>query len=135
MALDYPVHQFNEVIRGYIQRGLGAFEQCFHEEKSQLSGRSLMSATMIRVDRCGRAPSGRFCRGELLKFMGVCYDPLAQNQPEKLEHRSTGPSSFSRYLFALLVLQGVVDTNLTIEVLTSFNVDLCLLRFAGCQLA
>jgi len=30
MALDYPVHQFDQVIRGYGQGGLGAFEQRFH---------------------------------------------------------------------------------------------------------
>ena len=33
-------------------------------------------------------------------------------------------------LFALFILEGVGDTNLTIELLTPFNVDLCLLRFA-----
>ena len=30
MALDYTVHQFDQVIRGYGQGGLGAVEQRFH---------------------------------------------------------------------------------------------------------
>jgi hypothetical protein len=33
MALDYPVHQFDQVIRGYGQGGLGAFEQRLHFEQ------------------------------------------------------------------------------------------------------
>ena len=34
------------------------------------------------------------------------------------------------YLFALFVLEGVLYANLTIEILTTFNCDLCFLRFA-----
>ena len=39
-------------------------------------------------------------------------------------------SRLDRYVFALLVLQSVFDTKLTIEFLSPFNADLCFLRFA-----
>jgi hypothetical protein len=38
MALDYPVHQFDQVIRGHGQGRLGAFEQRFHFEQRFLWG-------------------------------------------------------------------------------------------------
>jgi len=64
MALDYPVHQFDQVIRGYGQGGLGAFEQRFHFERrfhwgslnflSELKCRP----TIIKRDRFSRVHRG-----------------------------------------------------------------------------